>query len=55
MGALPAEAIFGHFGWGMASARDVWSAVSGIQGGARVGGRFGQEVGQRVGERLVEE
>ena len=54
MGALPVEAIFGHYGWGMASAGDVWQAVSGIRGAARLGGQFGRGIGEAIGEAIVD-
>ena len=55
MGALPAQAIFGSWGRGMASLRDVWNAVTGIRNAATVGSRAGREVGERIGESLVGE
>jgi hypothetical protein len=43
---LPVQAIFGHYGWGMATARDVSGAVSGIRGAQK----FGSEMGGVVAE-----
>ncbi|MBP1598535.1 MAG: hypothetical protein H6Q05_3912, partial [Acidobacteria bacterium] len=53
MGALPAEAIFGHYGWGMASAGDVARALGAIKNAATIGSRFGREAGSRIGEAIV--